>query len=33
MGDCSIQSALGILKDDDKQQCLDNLEKMGLHLR
>ena len=27
MGACSIQSALDILKDDDKQQFLDNLEK------
>ena len=27
MGACSIQSALYILKDDDKQQFLDNLEK------
>ena len=26
MGACSIQSALDILKDDDKQQFLDNLE-------
>ena len=26
MGACSIQSALGILKDDGKQQFLDNLE-------
>ena len=27
MGACSIQSALSILKDDEKQQFLDNLEK------
>ena len=27
MGACSIQSALGILKDDGKQHFLDNLEK------
>ena len=27
MGACSIQSALDILKDDDTQQFLDNLEK------
>ena len=27
MGACSIQSALDILKDDDKQQFLDNLKK------
>jgi hypothetical protein len=27
MGACSIQSALGVLKADDKQQFLDNLEK------
>ena len=27
MGACSIQSALDILKDDDKQQISDNLEK------
>ena len=27
LGACSIQSALDILKDDDKQQLLDNLEK------
>ena len=27
MGACSIQSALDILKYDDKQQLLDNLEK------
>ena len=26
MGACSIQSALDILKDDDKQQFLDNLK-------
>ena len=26
MGACSIQSALDTLKDDDKQQILDNLE-------
>ena len=26
MGACSIQSALGILKDDGTQQFLDNLE-------
>ena len=32
MGACSIQSALDILKDDDKQHFLDNL-KMGLRLR
>ena len=29
MGACSIQSALDILRDDGKQQCLDNLEKWG----
>ena len=29
MGACSIQSALNILKDDDKQQFLDNLENWG----
>ena len=29
MGACSIQSALDILKDDDKQQFLGNLEKWG----
>ena len=27
LGSCSIQSALDILKDDDKLQFLDNLEK------
>ena len=26
MGACSIQSALDILKDDDKHQLLDNIE-------
>ena len=29
MGACSIQSALGILEDDDKQQFLYNLEQWG----
>ena len=29
MGACRIQSALDILKDDDKQQFLDNLENWG----
>ena len=29
MGACSIQSALDILKDDGKQQFLDNLENWG----
>ena len=29
MGACSIQSALGIPKDGDKQQFLDNLENLG----
>ena len=32
MGACSIQSALDILKDDGKQQFLDNLEKWGCAL-
>ena len=32
MGACSIQSALDIFRDDDKQQFLDNLGKMGLCL-
>ena len=27
MGACSIQTAVDILKDDDAQQLLDNLEK------
>ena len=29
MGACRIQDALGILKDDDKQQFLDNLDNWG----
>ena len=33
MGACSIQSALDIFKDDGTQQCLNNLEHMGLYLR
>ena len=33
MGACSIQSALDILKDDGKQQFLDNLENVGLYRR
>ena len=33
MGACSIESALEILKDDDKQQFLDNLEQWGCRQR
>ena len=32
MGAASVQSALDTLKDDDKQQFLDNIEKSGCKL-
>ena len=33
MGAASIQSALDVLKDEDRRPCLDNILKKGLYIR